>query len=68
MTAKEILEEIGVHAAKLSEKLFNKDIVDLLDYGDINIIIEEYKKERGEKARPELTVEYLYKFNHILDD
>ena len=68
MTIKEIFEEIGVHVAKLSEKLFNKDIVEMLDYEEIVLLVEEYKKERGEKAHPELTAEFLYKFNHSSDD
>lgn len=68
MTIKEIFEEIGVHAARLSEKLFNKDIVEMLEYDEICILIEEYKKERGEKSHPEMTSEFLYKFNHSTDD
>ncbi|MBL7896463.1 MAG: hypothetical protein JNK50_14290 [Bacteroidia bacterium] len=68
MTASEILKEFGGYASKISFRLYNEDIIDILDYERLNIIINEYKKERGKDAHPEMTAEFAYKLNHILDD
>jgi len=68
MTASEIIKEFGGYANEISLKLYNEDIVEILDFERLFVIIEEYKKERGKYAHPEMTAELAYKLNHILDD
>ena len=62
MTKKEIYEEIGSKATKISKELFGEDIMDLKTHEQVAEVIRHYKKIMGSKSHPELTTEFLWKF------